>query len=541
MKKVLIIVAAAIAATFSMTSCVETTESASVTALREAKAEQLRALAEAERTRAAADSILAAAKAAWYQAQAEYEQAQADDMAFKTEKARAKFEAQLEAILLEAQNRLLEAQQENNRLQNELLTQASEQLQTLYRTYFNEVKTLNELKLELNDANFTLVSAENGLISAEQTYNSLIAMQEREIARYQAQIEAWQKYTGLDKADLQAEADRLYQEQINAHSDYVLKYRQMNDARTAYTEALSAKYNIYNVGAETHEVVKAFSDIMDYVYYDAIDNTYYYPIVPSESNTDAFEDERLQYENGYTLNAYYYYVPESQISGGRLYLNNQIEIYEDYIGVPSSGTGASAVAATGIYARLEDAQTRLAAAVTAKDETLIEQITIEIQQIEEELEEYNGYLADYKADLENFEALVKVITGETYEAYVAEVKALGESEEAKAYFDAAVLYVEAYDLYSDINSDYSVALDYLNNYGILDVQEQIDQLNSNIGDCQTRINNYRSNITDSESALQEAKDRIADLTERIAIQEEIVALALQAIDDFIAANGTPEE
>ena len=51
MKKVLIIVAAAIAATFSMTSCVETTESASVTALREAKAEQLRALAEAERTR----------------------------------------------------------------------------------------------------------------------------------------------------------------------------------------------------------------------------------------------------------------------------------------------------------------------------------------------------------------------------------------------------------------------------------------------------------------------------------------------------------
>ena len=540
MKKVLIIVAAAIAATFSMTSCVETTESASVTALREAKAEQLRALAEAERTRAAADSILAAAQAAFYQAQAEYQQAMADDMAFETEKARAEFEAQLEAILLEAQNRLLEAQQQNNRLQNELLTQASEQLQTLYRTYFNEVGILNDLKSELNTANYTLVSYENNLISAEQTYNSLIAMEERDIARYQAEIEAWQKYTGLDKADLQAEVDRLYREQTNANSDYVLKRRQMNDAKTAYNEALSAKYDIYNVGAETHEVVKAFSDIMDYAYYDAIDNTNYYPIRPSVLNTD-FEDERLQYESGYTLDADYYYVSESQISGGRLYLNQMIEYYESIIGVPSSGTGASAVAATGIYARLEDAQTRLADAVTAKDETLIEQITIEIQQIEEELEEYNGYLADYKADLEDFEALVKVITGETYEAYVAEVKALGESEEAKAYFEAAVLYVEADDLYSDINSDYNVALDYLNNYGILDVQEQIDQLNTNIGYCQTRINNYRSNITDSESALQEAKDKIADLTERIAIQEEIVALALQAIDDFIAANGTPEE
>ena len=541
MKKVLFIVAAAIAATFSMTSCVETTESASVTALREAKAEQLRALAEAERTRAAADSIVAAAEAAWRLAQAEYEQAQADELAFKTEKARAKFEAQLEAILLEAQNRLLDAQKENNRLQNELLTQASKQLQTLYQTYFNEVGKLNDLKSQLNTANYTLVSAENNLISAEQTYNSLIATEEREIARYQAEIEAWQKYTGLDKADLQAEVDRLYQEQINANSDRVLKNRQMNDAKTAYNEALSAKYNINNVGAETHEVVKAFSNIMDYVYYDAIDNTNYYPIMPSVLNTDDFEDERLQYESGYTLKAYYYYVSESKISGGRLYLNQMIEYYESIIGAPSTGTGATAKPATGIYKTLEEAQTRLAAAVTAKDETLIEQISIEIQQIEEKLEENNGYLADYKADLENFEALVKVITGETYEAYVAEVKALGETEEAKAYFDAAVLYVEAYDLYSDIDSDYSVALDYLNNYGILDVQKQIDQLNNNIGNCQTRINTYRSNITDSESALQAAKDKIADLTERIAIQEEIVALALQAIDDFIAANGTPEE
>ena len=540
MKKVLIIVAAAIAATFSMTSCVETNESASVTALREAKAEQLRALAEAERTKAAADSILAAAQAEYQQALAEYQQALAEDQAFETEKARAEFEAQLEAILLEAQNRLLEAQKENNRLQNELLTQASEQLQTLYRTYFNEVGELNRLKSELNTANYTLVSAENNLISAEQTYNSLIAMEERDIARYQAMIEAWQKYTGLDKADLQAEVDRLYQEQTNANSDYVLKRRQMNDAKTAYNEALSAKYNINNVGAETHEVVKAFLDIMDYVYYDAIDNTNYYPIRPSVLNTD-FEDERLQYESGYTLDAYYYYVSESKISGGRLYLNRMIEDYESIIGAPATGTGATAKPATGIYAELEDAQTRLAAAVTAKNETLIEQITIEIQQIEEKLEENNGYLADYKADLEDFEALVKVITGETYEAYVAEVKALGESEEAKAYFDAAVLYVEAYDLYSDLYSDYSVALDYLNNYGILDVQEQIDQLNSNIGNCQTRINNYRSNITASESAIQAAKDTIADLTERIAIQEEIVALALQAIDDFIAANGTPEE
>ena len=60
MKKVLIIVAAAIAATFSMTSCVETTESETVAAMREAKLAQLQALAQQEQYKAQQDSIQAA-------------------------------------------------------------------------------------------------------------------------------------------------------------------------------------------------------------------------------------------------------------------------------------------------------------------------------------------------------------------------------------------------------------------------------------------------------------------------------------------------
>ena len=537
MKKVLFIVAAAIAATFSMTSCVETNESASVTALREAKAEQLRALAEAERTRAAADSILAAAQAAWYQAQAEYQQAQAawqdvqtEEAAFELEKARALYEAELEAILLEAQNRLLEAQKDHNDKMNALLTQATDKLKELYRTYATEVNTLNSLKVQLNSANASLAQLENDLITTEEYVRSEVAILERDIASYEAQLSVWQNYSGTDKAELVAEQDRLYQEWYNSYNEYFLKVRIWNDAKNAYDEMVNTKYDINSIGTETHPVVKAIYKL----HYD-----YNYPMY----NTISYEysDSRLEYETGFTLSADAYSLTESSILNQRAEFEQQISDYQDIIGKPASGSGASAVPATGIYASLADAQTRLAAAVTAKDEALIEQITIEIQRIEEELEKYNGYLADAQTDSEEFEELVKAATGEAHDAYIAEIEALKDNELTVAYFDASVEYLEASNLTNELVNQYNAISDYIQNYGILDVQDQIDGINSAIAQLKQQINSFESQVTTKEQALQAAKDNIADLTERIAIQEEIVALALQAIDDFIAANGTPEE
>lgn len=77
MKKIVLIITAAFVAALSMTSCVELTESSSVTAIREAKAEQLRAMADAARISAKADSIIAAAQAEYLKAQAAYENARA--------------------------------------------------------------------------------------------------------------------------------------------------------------------------------------------------------------------------------------------------------------------------------------------------------------------------------------------------------------------------------------------------------------------------------------------------------------------------------
>ena len=63
MKKVLIIVAGLFGAALLTTSCVETQESATVTAMREAKLAQLQALADQERYQAQLDSIEAAISA----------------------------------------------------------------------------------------------------------------------------------------------------------------------------------------------------------------------------------------------------------------------------------------------------------------------------------------------------------------------------------------------------------------------------------------------------------------------------------------------
>ena len=70
--------AGALVASPVFTSCVDSEESASVTQLRGAKAEQLKAAAALAQAQAAAEAVEAEAYAAFQKAQAAYYQAQAD-------------------------------------------------------------------------------------------------------------------------------------------------------------------------------------------------------------------------------------------------------------------------------------------------------------------------------------------------------------------------------------------------------------------------------------------------------------------------------
>lgn len=249
--------------TLMLGACVDDNETASVSAVREATAKQLksvaamnRAEAEASKTLAAAEVALLQAKAAAEKANAEYnkamteqrqkaaellelqkegtsidnqkKQAELEKQLAELEKTKlnaqkqlADIEAQMKEAEMKAQAALMRAQQDLLAAQKELLdveerlaaakTQAErdailaerDELQRLAANYSEAAANLLEAKRDYNDAVSTLVGLENGLVTAQQAKEKAIIDNNNTIAQYKVRIEAYKKYTNYTE-DVQA-------------------------------------------------------------------------------------------------------------------------------------------------------------------------------------------------------------------------------------------------------------------------------------------------------------------------------------------------
>lgn len=249
--------------TLMLGACVDDNETASVSAVREATAKQLksvaamnRAEAEASKTLAAAEVALLQAKAAAEKANAEYSKAmteqrqkaaellelQKEGTSIDNQKKQAELEKQLaelektklnaqkqladieaqmkqaemnaQAALMRAQKDLLAAQQELLDVEERLAaakTQAErdailaerDELQRLAANYSEAAFNLLTAKRDYNRAVSTLVGLENGLVTAQQAKEKAIIDNNNLIAQYKVFIEAYKKYTNYTE-DVQA-------------------------------------------------------------------------------------------------------------------------------------------------------------------------------------------------------------------------------------------------------------------------------------------------------------------------------------------------
>lgn len=253
MKKKLMMVTLLLAG-LSMGACVDDKESASVTAVRDAKTEQLEsvaamnsAAAEAKQAIAAAEAALKLAEAQAQQAaadlknaEAEYQKKQTELNALKNEaqsienqKKQAELEAQLaqlevdkkriekemaqikadmEKAQVEAQAALLRAEAAMKEAEQQLLdyekqladakTQAEKdrieaernELEQLAYTYSFAVERLNQYKTEYNQLKVYLVNLEYDLASTKEIKEQLIVRNTNEITQLQMEIDALKKY-----------------------------------------------------------------------------------------------------------------------------------------------------------------------------------------------------------------------------------------------------------------------------------------------------------------------------------------------------------
>ena len=252
------------------TSCVDDTESASVTAIRDAKTAELKSIAALKKAEAQAEATLAAAQVALKNAQAEaqiaqakYNEAQAalketqneeaaiDLMVQKkeAEKQLAAIQAEMErqevaiqAALLDAQAQLLNAKKQLDQATQDYTAQEKAELQTLAYKYSNAVDELLNAKKELISLESTLAMYETGFADAKKGLDETVAYYNNQIEICKIYIDQYKQY-----ANYTEDLDALKKQHIEANGAANLawdKYYAANNAlNEAYQDVDSDKLN----------------------------------------------------------------------------------------------------------------------------------------------------------------------------------------------------------------------------------------------------------------------------------------------------------
>ena len=252
------------------TSCVDDTESASVTAIRDAKTAELKSIAALKKAEAQAKATLDAAQIALKNAQAEaqiaqakYNEAQAalketqneeaaiDLMVQKkeAEKQLAAIQAEMErqevaiqAALLDAQAQLLNAKKQLDQATQDYTAQEKAELQTLAYKYSNAVNELLNAKKQLISMESTLAMYETGFADAKKGLDETVAYYNNQIEICKIYIDQYKQY-----ANYTEDLDALKKQHIEANGAANLawdKYYAANNAlNEAYQDVDSDKLN----------------------------------------------------------------------------------------------------------------------------------------------------------------------------------------------------------------------------------------------------------------------------------------------------------
>lgn len=249
MKKTIISTGIAIIASLLFSSCVDLSESESVTALREAKSAQLQAMAGMYRTQAMADSLVAAAEADLKAAQAEYQR-------LLTEQARQRFELEIEWLAMDYEYKMLQLEYEMQNMQQQILDAADSHIQQLFQYYKTEMQELNDLKTQLHQQNSLLAKADADILNAQDYVARETARYESLIADAESEIAVLEAYQGQDLAEIRARYGKAYADYDTKYADYSIKHGEMEIAYSAIKELIQNNYSMDNIYNTTHEALR---------------------------------------------------------------------------------------------------------------------------------------------------------------------------------------------------------------------------------------------------------------------------------------------
>lgn len=262
MKKILFLTGVAMCAFTLATSCVKDSESPSVTEIRNAKTEQLKAAAELAKAQAAAQALtaqananLANAQAELQKAQAEVQNAQAEALKLQNALAEAKMEAEkaeiavrianakasearaqqdLQSVLNQIEKDKLTFEYQMNKLKAALEMQAADdavnELQAAADNYKWAVNDLINAQSDLNSMNVNLARFEVYQKDWESVKENAIKELKHSIAQEQSRIEVYKQYANYteDVEALRDKRDAVYDKYFKLSDDYNFAWNASN-------------------------------------------------------------------------------------------------------------------------------------------------------------------------------------------------------------------------------------------------------------------------------------------------------------------------
>ena len=495
MKKKLMMVAVLLGA-LSLGACVDNDESASVTAVRNAKAEQLKGLAALANAQAEATKVTAEAEAALKNAQAEYQKEM-------TEEAKQKFAVKIEQIKANAEKAIAAAKLQAAQDQQALLDLADKRLRELYGEYMGAIGQLDGLNSQKLNATTALASLEDGLISFKTQKDIDIARQEKFIANYNFQIGLYEKYEKVDKTELEQKATTLNKEWEKVNALVGPKRTAKEHASDAFNESLP-RFNASNYPAGNGGEYQVENPIKTVASVRTLGTKRWYVYT--------FEYKELSANR----NIIYYTLVASEVERQKQQLDNTAKDQKNYLGAPKAGE----TAATGLYADLAAAETNLENAKKAEpvNQNEIDYWQGQVDQYKANIETAKVDLKDAEDDVKEFAALIATFAGDDLKAYdkaIEDQKALAEAFET-----ALKEYNDALDTASKAKAEYETARSLAN--AAFDVDGAIESLKYSIAACEQAINSLKTSINSKEDAIASKKAELETIKTKIEAQTAIV-------------------
>lgn len=583
MKKQILLIATLAGALF-LGSCVDDKESASVTAVREAKAEQLKGLAalaqaqaQAATMAAEADAALKQAQAAYYEAQAAYEQARTEEAKANAQKAMAEAQAeiqriaaQLEIDLLDLKAKALQAQADYEKALLNASTQNLAELTGLYNTYKTYASQLLTAQQNLAKAKVLLQKYQAQVIDNAQFRQEQIAEKNDLIAQYQSEIDAanaaiemYKKYnTNTPEAQdaykkacaAKEEASQISQSAYLSYSGaltasnqaynkirssaYMEAYRTLRNNPPSFNGISLITISEWAVGPNGRPVPNAGTFGASYKSEETKKDVY----IPLFYQWSKYDEETIEYSFGEGLPKQTYdYVQYTNYCSP---LEGGLEAYTKALNASLAANQTKAVTdcttefnkAKTAYEAAKKAYESAAAADKDAKKAEMEAKENEMNAAENALVQAERNETSAKAQLESIIAVVETLQDQT-ENHTANVDAYNKTVKTEA---------EAWVAYLLADNDLSVKSSEANAlYNVIygnDVTGQIASLEASIEANENAIKNLKEEIFDLENSTDDAdliasqEATITELEAEIAVLEKQTTAAKAALEAAINAG-----